>query len=156
MVNGLKEERNVIKVLIVEDSKVMQQLLEHILSSDPDIKVVGIAKDGETAVKMASELHPDIITMDIYMPIMDGIKATAKIMELCPAPIVIVSGNNAIKEINFTFNLLQAGALSVVLRPPAVSDPEHKNAARELIKTIKLMFSNFLISVTMRKIRKGI
>ena len=80
-----------IKVLIVEDSQVVRDFLTYILSSDPDIQVIGTASNGEEAVKAVRDKRPDIVTMDINMPKMDGFEATRIIMETTPTPIVIVS-----------------------------------------------------------------
>ena len=82
-----------IKVLIVEDSPVVRDLLTFILSSDPAIQVIGTASDGEEAVRAVREKRPDVVTMDIVMPKMDGFEATRIIMETTPTPIVIVSAS---------------------------------------------------------------
>jgi two-component system chemotaxis response regulator CheB len=128
-----------IKVLIVDDSKVIQEFLAHLLSSDPDIKVVGIAGSGYEAIELVKEKLPDVVTMDIHMPGMDGFEATRKIMETVPTPIVIVSGSTNAKEKSNIFRLLEAGALSVVIRPPGFEDPSYKASCKELIQTVKLM-----------------
>ena len=80
-----------IKVLVVEDSAVVRELLSHILDSDPDIQVIGAAATGEEAVKAAARTRPDLITMDVNMPGINGYEATRQIKETCPAPIIIVS-----------------------------------------------------------------
>jgi len=128
-----------IKVLIVDDSKVVQELMEHILTSDPDISIVGIASSGHEAIKLTREKRPDIITMDFHMPDMDGSDATRSIMETTPTPIIIVSGSMGTTDITRSFELIEAGALAVVLRPPGTQHPGFNNARRELIQTIKLM-----------------
>jgi len=128
-----------IKVLIVDDSVVVQEFLKHILISDPAIQVVGIANNGEEAIELVRQKKPDVITMDINMPKMDGFETTRRIMETLPTPIVIVSGIGGIKEAAYTFKLLEAGALTVVLRPPAFDNSGNKAAVDELIKTVKLM-----------------
>ena len=71
-----------IRVLIVEDSPSIQEFLTYILSADPDLKVVGTAENGEEAVEATVRLKPDVITMDIHMPKMDGFEATHRIMEI--------------------------------------------------------------------------
>ena len=128
-----------IKVLIVEDSKVAQEFLVHILTSDPSIQVVGVADNGEEAFEAAKQKRPDVITMDIHMPKVDGFEATRAIMETVPTPIVIVSASTSAKELASTFRAMEAGALAVVLRPPGIGHPEHEAAAGELIRTVKLM-----------------
>jgi two-component system chemotaxis response regulator CheB len=128
-----------IKVLIVDDSKVVQEFLAHLLSSDPDMQVVGLANSGIEAIELVRKKKPDVITMDIHMPGMDGYEATRTIMETVPTPIVIVSGSSKTKEIVNTFKLLEAGALAVVIRPPGFEHPQFIASRKELIQTIKLM-----------------
>jgi two-component system chemotaxis response regulator CheB len=128
-----------IKVLIVDDSKVIQEFLAHLLSSDPDIQVVGIAGSGIEAIELVKKKKPDVITMDIHMPGMDGYEATRTIMETYPTPIVIVSGSSNKKEVTNTFRLLEAGALAVVIRPPGFEHPQFASSRKELIQTVKLM-----------------
>lgn len=128
-----------IDVLIVDDSRVNQELLVHILSSDPAIRVVGVASDGEEALNAVKEMHPNVITMDIHMPKLDGFVATRAIMESVPTPIVIVSSSTSIKEVASTYRALEAGALAVILCPPGIEHPSYQAAAWELIQTVKLM-----------------
>jgi two-component system, chemotaxis family, protein-glutamate methylesterase/glutaminase len=129
----------VIKVLIVEDSSVVREFLVHILSSDPEIKVIGTARNGEDALEALKVGRPDVITMDIHMPKMDGFEATRKIMETSPTPIVIVTGNTDAREVGTTFRAVEAGALAVVPRPAGLEHPDFEATAKELIQTVKLM-----------------
>jgi two-component system chemotaxis response regulator CheB len=128
-----------IRVLIVEDSPVVQQFLEHVLSSDPAIQVIGIARDGEEAVEMAKQRMPHVITMDINMPRMNGFEATRKIMESCPTPIIVVSASWDAREVEMSFRAMEAGAVAVLAKPHGGDHPEHETEARELIQTVKLM-----------------
>ena len=73
-----------IRVLVVDDSPVAREYLVHIFESDPAIEVIGTAKDGSEAVKLAGKLRPDVVTMDIHMPVMNGLEATRRIMETYP------------------------------------------------------------------------
>jgi two-component system chemotaxis response regulator CheB len=128
-----------IKVLIVDNSKVIQEFLAHLLTSDPDIRVIGFADSGYKAIELARVKKPDVITMDIHMPGMDGYEATRIIMETVPTPIVIVSGSSGKKEVTNTFRVLDAGALAVVIRPPGFAHPQFTASRKELIQTVKLM-----------------
>jgi two-component system, chemotaxis family, protein-glutamate methylesterase/glutaminase len=128
-----------IRVLIVEDSPVAQEFLKYIFASDPEIEVVGVAENGLEAIDMASLKHPDVITMDIHMPIMDGFEAARKIMETVPTPIVVVSSTTREKEVTSTFRAMEAGALAVILRPAGIGSPDYDAASRELIRTVKTM-----------------
>lgn len=128
-----------IKVLIAEDSPSVREFLVHILGSDPDIRVVGTANDGEEALDAVQHYRPDVITMDIHMPKMDGLEATRRIMETCPTPIVVVSGSTDPRENTTTFRAMEAGALAVLRRPNGIGHPDHEDNARELVQTVKLM-----------------
>ena len=128
-----------IRVLVVEDSPVVREFLVHILGSDHEIQVVGTATDGEEAVQAARSKTPDVITMDIHMPRMDGCEATRKIMETTPTPIVVVSGSSDTGEVATTFHALEAGALAAVPRPNGIGHPDHDATVKELIQTVKLM-----------------
>jgi two-component system chemotaxis response regulator CheB len=129
----------VIKVLVVEDSPVVREFLVHILGGDPDIRVVGTAHDGEHALEAIPRTRPDVITMDVHMPGMNGLDATRLIMETCPTPIVVVSGSADPMAVATTFEAMQAGALAVLRRPAGIGHPDHESTARELVQTVKLM-----------------
>ncbi len=128
-----------IRVLVVEDSPVVRELLVYILGRDPAIQVSGTAADGEEAIEAVTRAKPDVITMDIYMPRMDGLDATRKIMETVPTPIVIVSGSFNRKEVAATFRALEAGALAIVEKPSSIDLPDGEAAANKLVQTVKLM-----------------
>ncbi|TAK82472.1 MAG: chemotaxis-specific protein-glutamate methyltransferase CheB [Betaproteobacteria bacterium] len=128
-----------IKVLVVEDSPVVREFLVHILGADPGIRVVGTAHDGEEAIEAITRTRPDVITMDVHMPKMNGLDATRRIMETCPTPIVVVSGSTDPGEVATTFEAMEAGALAVLRRPAGLGHPDHEATARELVQTAKLM-----------------
>jgi two-component system chemotaxis response regulator CheB len=133
------QQPGAIRVLVVEDSRVVAEFLTHVLQADPSIQVVGVAFNGEEAIAAARGMKPDVITMDIHMPKVDGFEATRKIMETCPAPIVIVSGSWSVDEVAFNFRAIEAGALAVVARPNGIGHPNHAATAKELVDTVKLM-----------------
>lgn len=128
-----------IKVLVVEDSPVVRAFLVHILGADPGIQVVATASDGEQALEAIARLRPDVVTMDIHMPRMDGLEATRRIMETQPTPIVIVSGSTEPHEVATTFRAMEAGAVAILRRPVGIGHPDHEASAGELVRTVKLM-----------------
>ncbi len=128
-----------ISVLIVDDSITVRYVIQTILESDPDIKVVGFASNGQDAVRRAGELRPDVITMDVQMPGIDGIEATRLIMEQYPTPIVVISAHNSDPALTISFNALQAGAVQVIDKPVNALAPDAANERAALIATIKLM-----------------
>jgi len=134
-----KKEKYMIKVLIVEDSPVVREFLIYILSADPDIHVVGSANNGEEALDAVRRYQPDVITMDIHMPKMDGLETTRRIMETEPTPIVIVSGSNDPREATTTFRAIEVGALAILARPNGIGHQDHATTAGELVQTVKLM-----------------
>ncbi len=128
-----------IKVLVVEDSRVVREFLVHILGSDPSIQVVGTVNDGEDALEAVRRTQPDVVTMDIHMPKLNGLEATRRIMETHPTPIVVVSGSADPRELATTFQAMEAGALAVLRRPAGLGHPDHEATAGELVRTVKLM-----------------
>lgn len=111
--------------------------LEMLLGSDPEITVVGTAKNGVEAVEMAIALRPDVVTMDVHMPRMDGYEATRRIMETRPIPIVMCSASWDSEEVAMTFQSLEAGAVAALPKPRGGADAFGDNGARELIRTVK-------------------
>lgn len=128
-----------IRVLVVEDSAVVREFLVHILGSDPDLEVVGTAEDGEAALEAVERTVPDVVTMDVHMPKMNGFEATRRIMETHPTPIVIVSGIPDLAETTKAFRAIEAGALAVLERPAGIGHPDQEASAANLIRTVKLM-----------------
>lgn len=106
-----------IRVLIVDDSPTVRQILRYLLEQDPEIQVVGEAMDGAQAVEKVEQLEPDVITMDVQMPDMDGLEATRRIMALRPTPILIVTAHVDSSEMNIAFEAMKAGALDIMGKP---------------------------------------
>jgi two-component system chemotaxis response regulator CheB len=129
----------VIKVLIVDDSPVARELLKHILTSDPQIEVIGTAINGEEAVEFTKDQKPDLVTMDIIMPRMDGYQATRRIMEANPVPILAVSASVKREEVEKTWRAVEAGALALLEKPTYADLGDPKSNAAKLIETVKIM-----------------
>jgi two-component system, chemotaxis family, protein-glutamate methylesterase/glutaminase len=128
-----------IKVLVVDDSAVVREALSHILCSDPEITVIGRAKDGEEALKFVRENRPDVVTMDIEMPRMGGFEATRRIMERDPVPVVIITASWDANDVQNTWKAVESGALAV-LEKPRFDDRMMENVAcKEIILTVKAM-----------------
>lgn len=128
-----------IRVLIVDDTLVVRELLSYILGAAPGVQVVGTAANGEEALQAMATLRPNIVTMDINMPGMNGFETTRTLMETCPLPIIIVSGSWKPDEVATTFRALEAGAVAVVARPPGIGHPDDQEAAAELVRTVQAM-----------------
>ncbi len=129
-----------LRVLIVDDSPTVRRYLSGLVNSTPDMMVVGEARDGREAVALAARLRPDIISMDIRMPGMDGLAATELLMQQQPLPIVIVSSHLEGNEtVDLAFLALQAGALAVLKTPPAASHPDHAAARDQFLGTLRAM-----------------
>lgn len=143
-----------ITVLVVEDSSVVRELLVHILSSDPKIRVIGAAGNGKEALEAVDRSRPDLVTMDVHMPGMDGLEATRVIMETNPVPIVIVTGSASMMEMEISFRAIEAGALTVIQKPVGPGHPDYEARARELIRTVKLMSEVKVVRRWARRPRK--
>lgn len=127
------------RVLVADDSATFRALLVRVLDADPSLKVVGEARDGREAIELAERLKPDVITMDVHMPITDGFEAIRRIMETVPRPIVVVSGSLDPKDVKAAFRAIEAGALAVVRKPVAPNHPGFDSSVREIVDTVKLM-----------------
>lgn len=128
-----------INVLIVDDSATETALIKNIVEQAGDMHVVACAKNGEEAIRLVQTYKPDIITMDIEMPQMDGYQTTKMIMTHCPTPIVVISARSDSSQIDHTFLALDAGALSVLEKPLNISSNNFDVAKQRIIETIRSM-----------------
>jgi two-component system chemotaxis response regulator CheB len=127
----------VIKVLVVDDSGVMVKLLSEIINNDPALHVVGTASHGYDAVQKTQALHPDVITMDVNMPRMNGLKAVEHIMSTTPTPIIMISSLTQ-KGAEATLQALDLGAIDFVSKPSGYVSLDIGDLSTEIIAKIKL------------------
>jgi two-component system chemotaxis response regulator CheB len=128
-----------IRVLVVDDSPTMANTLTALLSEDPRIEVVGRAGDGNRAVTLARILRPDVITMDLLLPGLDGPAAIEAIMADAPARVIVVSAVAEQRGVDLGFQAMSAGALELIGKPSVTSGEELRRWGRELAKTVCLM-----------------
>jgi two-component system chemotaxis response regulator CheB len=126
-----------VKVLVVDDSALMRKLIPIILERDPEIEVVGTAMDGAFALKKISELHPDVITLDLEMPRMDGIETLRMIMKHAPRPVIVFSTHSR-DGAYATFKALGLGAIDFVAKPKDAASGHLEPIASQLIEKIKV------------------
>ncbi len=126
-----------IRVLIVDDSAFMCKVLQSIISADSQLEVVGTARDGREGVSMAEQLRPDVLTMDIRMPHLDGLQATEVIMSTNPRPIVIVSSESR-EGAETTLKALELGAVDFVAKPSSAIDLDMNSVRDELCRKLKM------------------
>ncbi len=140
-----------IRVLVADDSAFMRKKIVEILSSDPEIEVIAVAKDGRDAIESANSLKPDVITLDIEMPVMSGLDALGYIMSEMPTPCLVISAFTD-KDSEETLKALEYGAVDFVTKPGGVISrnidevaadiiTKVKNAARVPVNKLKLIYA---------------
>ncbi|NQU51105.1 MAG: response regulator [Bacteroidetes bacterium] len=134
----LKTKKRKIKVLIVEDSPTVSLWLEHLLNSDPEIEVIGNMPNGKLAIDFVKINKPDIITMDIDMPVMNGLDATRIIMSTTPIPIIIVTASRNAKKHNISIEALAVGALTVIQKPIDIAFGTKSEEIKKMISMVKI------------------
>lgn len=128
-----------IRILIVDDSALTRQLLRAIFAADPAIEVIGEAGDGQAALTKVAELRPDLVLLDVRMPVMDGVETTRQIMAYHPTPILVLTASLSGYDVDITFQMLGAGALDV-MEKPRLDDAAALDAARiALLRKVKLL-----------------
>lgn len=127
-----------IKVLIVDDSDTEAEILKAMFKLGSDMEVIGRARNGKEAIELAQQLKPNLITMDIEMPFMNGFQATKLIMQQQPTPIVIISAKLK-NHLDATFLALEAGALSVMDKPTDVTSPQFEKQCRSTLDMLRAL-----------------
>ncbi len=133
----IKAPEKKIRVLVADDSAFMCKVLKEIINSDAQLEVAGTARDGREAVALAESLRPDVITMDINMPHLDGLQATELIMSQHPRPVVIVSSESR-EGAASTLKALELGAIDFVPKPTNGIDLDMRNIREELTRKLKM------------------
>ncbi|SHI85686.1 two-component system, chemotaxis family, response regulator CheB [Lutispora thermophila DSM 19022] len=131
-----------IKVLIVDDSALMRKALKEIMMTDPSIEVVGTARNGQDAIEKVHDLKPDVVTMDINMPVMDGLTSMQYILSDYPEmPVLMVSSLTEEGALT-TFEALELGAFDYVAKPSGTVSSDIYIVGRELIEKVKLAYKS--------------
>lgn len=125
-----------LKVLVVDDATFMTKAISDLLESDPDIEVVGVANNGLEGLEKIKELQPDVVTLDIDMPVMDGLQAVRHIMIESPVPIVVLS--SLFSDGSITFEALRLGVVDFVAKPSGAISSDIHTAKQHIVDRIKL------------------
>lgn len=128
-----------IRVLVVEDSNVIRELLTHIIARDPRLEIAGVVGSAEEALEVLHRISPDVISMDIRLPGMNGFEATRRIMAEKPTPIVVIASNVESDDLKITVNALHAGALAVFEKPAGPSSAKYEALAERLCTQLAIM-----------------
>ena len=128
-----------IRVMLVEDSLVVRTLLTHIVGRDPRLELVGAVASGEEALAAIATVRPDVISMDIRLPGIDGLETTRRIMAEQPTPIVVIADAVEDSSLKISMNALRAGALSVVEKPVATTNAGYDAIAAEICTQLRIM-----------------
>jgi two-component system, chemotaxis family, protein-glutamate methylesterase/glutaminase len=128
-----------VRVLIADDSLLTRVVLKDLLARDAEIEVIAEVCNGRDAVTETCRLRPDLVIMDVMMPIMDGIAAVTEIMSTCPTPILVLSGNVDVADSRCAFTALRHGALDVMAKPQGLVTEAFNVVAELLIEKVKFL-----------------
>ena len=122
-----------IRVLVIDDSAASREAITRMLSASPLVEVVGTARDGDEALRLATLLAPDLITLDLEMPRMDGFTLLRIVMSRCPTPVIVISARGAAGDV---FRALELGAADFIAKPTGAAAPELASIERELLRKV--------------------
>jgi len=142
-----------INVLIVEDSDTIAAVFARLFKTK-DMQVIGRAKNGKEAIELTEKLKPNVITMDIQMPIMDGYEAIKHIMANTPVPIVVISSIINDENLNATFQALDAGAVTVLAKPSNIMDPAVSKELQHMVDIVRTMSEIHVVKRRFNKIKQ--
>jgi two-component system chemotaxis response regulator CheB len=125
--------------MIVEDSRVVREFLQHLIGRDDRLQVVAAVKSAEEALQVIRQASPDVISMDIRLPGMNGFEATRRIMAERPTPIVVVAASVDAEDLKISMNALRAGALAVMEKPVGTTRAEYESLAAQLCTRLAIM-----------------
>lgn len=125
--------RDLIRVLVIDDSAFSRLTITRMLETSPLVEVVGVARDGEDALHKTLELKPDLITLDLEMPRMDGFTFLRLVMNKRPTPVMVISGRAGEEDV---FKALDLGAVDFIAKPTAHATPELETIQQELIRKV--------------------
>ena len=124
---------SLIRTLVIDDSAFSRQAITRMLEASPLVEVVGVARDGEEALRKTFELQPDLITVDLEMPRMDGFTFLRVVMSKRPTPVIVISGRTGEDDV---FRALELGAVDFVGKPSPRATPELNNIEQELVRKV--------------------
>lgn len=130
-----------VKIILVEDSAIVQLMLKRILEKSNEIEVLGTANNGKEGLALAQKLNPDVICTDLMMPVMDGLEFTKQIMAVFPKPILVISASLQGNDETNVFSLLQAGAVDVFPKPSGGEEKDYESISKRLVSKIKVLKS---------------
>ncbi len=128
-----------IRVMIIEDSRVVREFLQHIIGQDSRLEVAAAMGSAEEALAVLHDISPDVVSMDIRLPGMNGLEATQRIMREQPTPIVVVAASVDSDDLSISMNALRIGALAVVEKPMVTSNRDYQALADHLCTQLALM-----------------
>lgn len=134
--------KNKIRVLIADDSAFMRRIISDLIDSDPELTVIDTARNGEDALKLIDRLNPDVITLDLEMPKLNGLETLKKIMSTSPKPVVMISHLTQ-EGAKTTLECLDAGAMDFIPKPSGSISLDFAKVAEDLTEKIKMAYNNF-------------